>query len=47
MKTPEIPKINGVKQLTPRQMNNVHLDKRHTVLTPGLLESMRQLQGKP
>lgn len=41
MTPPNIPNIEGLKTLTPLEMNSVHFDKRHTVLTPELLESMR------
>lgn len=37
----QIPDIKGLKKLTPLEMNSVHFDKRHTVLTPELLASMR------
>lgn len=40
MNTPKLPSISGIRQLTPREMNNVHFDKKHTVLTPELLESL-------
>lgn len=35
-----IPDIPGIKQMTPLEMNAVHFDKRHTVLSPALLASL-------
>lgn len=40
METPELPPIQGIKQMSPLEMNTVHFEKRHTVLTPQVLESM-------
>lgn len=40
MKTLRIPDIEGVEAITPLEMNNVKIDKRHTVLSPRLLASM-------
>lgn len=40
MKTPDLPAIEGVRKLTPLEMNGVHFNKKHTVLTPELLESL-------
>lgn len=35
-----LPDIPGIEQMTALQMNGVHFDKRHTVLTPEILESL-------
>lgn len=37
-----IPDIPGIKQMTPLEMNAVLFDKKHTVLTPALLDSLSQ-----
>lgn len=41
MKTPELPGISGVKPMSPLEMNDVRFNRRHTVLTPELLASLR------
>lgn len=41
MTSPIIPEIEGLKQLTPLEMNSVHFNKRHTVLTPQLMGGLR------
>ena len=41
METLKIPDVAGIKVMTPLEMNSVHFDKRHTVLTPGLLRKLR------
>lgn len=41
MKTPEMPATNGVSQMSLLEMNNVHFNKRHTVLTPEILDSLK------
>lgn len=46
MLTPDISSINGVKMMTPLEMNKVHFDKKHTVLTPELLASLG-VKGAP
>lgn len=43
MKSIDISKILGATVMTPLQMNGVHFDKRHTVITPSLLY---QLNGQ-
>lgn len=37
---PDIPKIAGVNKMSPLEMNGVHFDKKHTVLTPQLLDTL-------
>lgn len=44
MKTPETPDLEGVTQMSLMEMNNVHFSKRHTLLTPELLDSMSKQQ---
>lgn len=46
MKTPKVPQIEGVTQLTLLQMNGVTFDKKHTLLTPELLESLNKKDSK-
>lgn len=41
MKTPDIPSIKGMTKMKPLEMNSVHFDKTHTVLTPKVLGSMK------
>lgn len=41
MKTPDIPNLPGIKKMSPLDMNAIHIEKRHTVLTPDILEKMR------
>ncbi|MGM9871551.1 MAG: hypothetical protein ACI31E_07150 [Muribaculaceae bacterium] len=41
MKTLRIPDIEGVEAITPLEMNNVKIEKRHTMLSPRLLAEMR------
>lgn len=38
--TPILPDIEGMKVLTPLEMNNIHFDRRHTVLTPAVLDAI-------
>lgn len=38
MLTPKIPEIKGVTVMSPLDMNEVRFDKKHTVLTPEILE---------
>lgn len=45
MASPKIPEIDGLKKLTPLEMNSVHFNKRHTVLTPQLMADMRGAKG--
>ncbi len=40
MKTPDIPSIPGIEIMTLLQMNNIHIVKNHTLLTPEILESI-------
>lgn len=40
MKTLRIPDIEGVETISPLEMNNVKIEKRHTMLSPRLLASM-------
>lgn len=40
MKTLRIPDIKGVEAISPLEMNNVKIEKRHTVLSPRLLAGM-------
>lgn len=47
MKVPEIPDIKGVAKMTPLEMNAVHFDKKHTVLTPELLAAMQSGGKRP
>lgn len=42
MTTPKIPNLKGITKMTPLQMNGVHFDKRHTVLTPVLLSKQKK-----
>ena len=44
MKTPKIPEIKGIAKLSLQDMNSVHFDKKHTVLTPELLAEMQKEQ---
>lgn len=41
MKIPDIPSVQGVTKMTPLEMNSVHFNKNHTVLTPQVLETMK------
>lgn len=41
MTTPQIPDIAGIEKMSALDMNSVRFDKRHTVLTPQVLESLR------
>lgn len=40
MKTPDIPSIKGITKMSALEMNSVHFNKNHTVLTPELLASL-------
>lgn len=40
MKAPVIPDLPGITKMSALDMNGVHFDKRHTVLTPDLLASL-------
>lgn len=40
MSNPKIPDIQGITRLTPLEMNAVHFDKRHTVLSPDILSGL-------
>ncbi len=42
MKTPEIPEIKGVSKISLLEMNSIHIEKNHTVLTPQVLESLNK-----
>lgn len=42
MKNVEIPDDAAVTVMTPLQMNGVHFDKKHTVLTPELLKNVEK-----
>lgn len=44
MKTIKLPAIKGLTPLTPLQMNSVHFSKRHTLLTPAVLASLKPKQ---
>lgn len=39
MDTLNIPDIAGMTKMSPLEMNEVHFDKKHTVITPEKLES--------
>lgn len=41
MKNPDIPSVAGITKMTPLEMNSVHFNKNHTVLTPLVLETMK------
>ena len=41
MDNPQIPDIPGIAKMTPLEMNSVHFDKKHTILTPEVLASMK------
>lgn len=41
MNKPAIPAIPGVEIMTPLEMNSIHFDKNHTLLTPRLLASLK------
>lgn len=41
MNKPAIPSIPGIVKMTPLEMNSVHFDKNHTLLTPRLLASLK------
>lgn len=45
MNTPPLPDIPGVQQLTPLEMNSLHFDKRHTVLSPQVLGQLKKPQS--
>lgn len=38
MSTVKIPDIKGVTEMTPLELNEVSFDKKHTVLTPEVLQ---------
>ena len=42
MKNPELPHIKGITKMTPLAMNAIHFDKKHTIITPELLDKMAQ-----
>lgn len=44
MKTLEIPEMPGLEKMTPLMMNTIHFDKKHTILTPEVLESLGKKQ---
>lgn len=46
MKTPDIPRMEGVNKMTPLEMNSVRFEKKHTVLTPEVLESIKADSSK-
>lgn len=42
MSTPKIPDLKGVTVMTPLEMNEVRFDKKHTILTPEVLEGINR-----
>lgn len=40
MNIPELPNVDGLREMSPLEMNNVHFDKLHRVLTPTLLSHL-------
>lgn len=45
METPDVPPIKGVAKMTALEMNSVHFNKNHTVLTPEVLASLTKDGG--
>ncbi len=41
MKTPDIPTLPGITKMTALDLNAIRIEKRHTILTPELLEKIR------
>lgn len=38
MDTPTLPDLKGIVKMTPLEMNDVHFDKKHTVISPEELD---------
>ena len=46
IKTIPKPELKSAKPLSPLEMNAIHFDKKHTVLTPELLEKIQSQKAQ-
>ena len=46
MKQPMIPDVDGIKKMSPLEMNGIRFSKQHTVLTPEVIVSLENPRGK-